>query len=86
MGPLTDRPYFVLVIGAASGIGMAAAEYLAKRGVTVGCLDRNAEGAAAVAGRISAHRGHALEHALRHHGNGLGDGSGGCGNGGFRQD
>lgn len=60
MGPLTDRPYFVLVIGAASGIGMAAAEYLAKRGVTVGCLDRNAEGAAAVAGRISAHRGHAL--------------------------
>jgi 3-oxoacyl-[acyl-carrier protein] reductase len=52
MGPLADRPYFVLVIGAASGIGLAAAEYLAGRDVTVGCLDRNESGAAAVANRI----------------------------------
>src|SRR6476620_1422168 len=63
MGPLTDRPYFVLVFGAASGIGMAAAQYLAERGVTVGCLDRNAEGAAAVAKRISARRGQATSTA-----------------------
>ncbi|MET0481399.1 MAG: SDR family NAD(P)-dependent oxidoreductase [Aestuariivirgaceae bacterium] len=59
MGPLADRPYFVLVIGAASGIGLAAAEHLAGRGVTVGCLDRNERGAAAVARHIAEHRGRA---------------------------
>jgi 2-dehydro-3-deoxy-L-rhamnonate dehydrogenase (NAD+) len=53
MGPLSDRPYFVLVVGAASGIGLAAAEYLAGRGVAVGCLDRNESGSAAVARRIA---------------------------------
>jgi 3-oxoacyl-[acyl-carrier protein] reductase len=63
MGSLADRPYFVLVIGAASGIGMAAAEYLARRSVTVGCLDRNAAGAAAVAERISAGGGRSLSAA-----------------------
>jgi len=63
MGSLADRPYFVLVIGAASGIGMAAAEYLAQRSVTVGCLDRNAAGAAAVAERISAGGGRGLSAA-----------------------
>jgi len=53
MGSLADRPYFVLVIGAASGIGLAAAEYLAGRSVAVGCLDRNESGSAAVARRIA---------------------------------
>ena len=62
-GTVDGSTLFVLVIGAASGIGMAAAEYLAERGVTVCCLDRNAEGAAAVADRISARRGHALSAA-----------------------
>jgi 3-oxoacyl-[acyl-carrier protein] reductase len=53
MGPLADRPYFVLVVGAASGIGLAAADYLAGRGVAVACLDRNESGSAAVARHIA---------------------------------
>jgi 2-dehydro-3-deoxy-L-rhamnonate dehydrogenase (NAD+) len=59
MGSLADRPYFVLVIGAASGIGLAAAEYLAGRSVAVGCLDRNESGSAAVARRIAGGGGRA---------------------------
>jgi 3-oxoacyl-[acyl-carrier protein] reductase len=60
MGALADRPYFVLVVGAASGIGLAAAEHLAGRGVTVGCLDRNESGSAAVARHIAEGGGRAL--------------------------
>ena len=39
----------VLVTGAASGIGKAAAERMASEGAAVACVDRNAEGAEALA-------------------------------------
>lgn len=39
-------PYVVAIIGAGSGIGRAAAQHLAREGVTVAALDRDAEGAA----------------------------------------
>lgn len=42
-----------LVVGGASGLGAAAAIALAARGARVAVLDRNAEGARAVAGQIS---------------------------------
>ena len=45
-------PYDVAVIGAASGIGKAAAQYMAQQGVGVHCIDRNPEGAAAAAQEI----------------------------------
>jgi 3-oxoacyl-[acyl-carrier protein] reductase len=50
--------YSVAVVGAASGIGRAAAIYLASRGVRVACIDRDDPGAAATeAGAgASAHR------------------------------
>ena len=39
------RPYTVAVVGAASGIGRAAAEYLASLGCRIACLDRDGKGA-----------------------------------------
>ena len=43
-----------LVLGAASGIGKAAAESLAALGATVICADKNKEGVEATAAEISA--------------------------------
>ena len=48
------QPYAVAVVGAASGIGRAAAEYLASAGCAVACMDRNAAGAQAAAKEIAA--------------------------------
>jgi 3-oxoacyl-[acyl-carrier protein] reductase len=45
----SDKPYTVAVIGAASGIGHAAALLLADQGVNVASLDRDQAGAAATA-------------------------------------
>jgi NAD(P)-dependent dehydrogenase (short-subunit alcohol dehydrogenase family) len=44
-----------LVVGAASGIGKAAAEALAALGATLICADQNREGVEATAGEIGAH-------------------------------
>ena len=52
-GTLFPNPYAVVVIGAGSGIGRAAAEHIASSGVTIGCVDRDAAGAAYTARRIS---------------------------------
>ncbi len=38
-------PYTAIVIGAGSGIGRAAAEYLAAQGIVIGCLDRDGKAA-----------------------------------------
>ena len=46
------RPYTAIVVGAGSGIGRAAAEFLAGEGVAVGCLDRDGAAAAETAHRI----------------------------------
>lgn len=48
-----ERPnYSVVVVGAASGIGLAAANFLAAQGAKVACLDSNAAGAVATAAAI----------------------------------
>ena len=47
-----NRPYTAIVVGAGSGIGRAAAEFLAGEGVAVGCLDRDGAAAAETARRI----------------------------------
>jgi 3-oxoacyl-[acyl-carrier protein] reductase len=57
-------PYKIAVIGAASGIGRAAAVLLAGRGVTVVGLDRDGEGARAAAGEIIAAGGKATSYAI----------------------
>ena len=45
-GPKTTlTPYPAIVVGAASGIGRAAAEFLARKGIAVGCVDRDEAGA-----------------------------------------
>ena len=50
-----DRPgYVVAVVGAASGIGRAAAQELAAQGVAVACLDRDLAGARQVAAALGA--------------------------------
>lgn len=55
-----DRPgYAVAVVGAASGIGRAAALELAAQGVAVACLDRDEVGAQRVAEEIGAAGGQA---------------------------
>jgi 3-oxoacyl-[acyl-carrier protein] reductase len=56
--PLSGRG--ALVTGAGSGIGRASALRLAADGATVGCLDRNADGARAIAAEIEAAGGRAL--------------------------
>ena len=60
---VVDGPYCVLVVGAASGIGLATAEYLGRRGVSIASLDRNEQGARATAERIVAAGGRALSGA-----------------------
>ncbi len=57
--PDFPQPYTVAVVGAASGIGRAAAGLLAGRGVTVVCLDRDGDGARAAADEIAAAGGKA---------------------------
>ena len=44
-----EKPYNIAVIGAASGIGKAAAQFLAGEGVRVFCIDRDSDGARATA-------------------------------------
>ena len=57
MSYFPTRPYNVAVIGAASGIGEAAARFLAAEGARVACLDANEGGAAAVAKSLPAKGG-----------------------------
>jgi NAD(P)-dependent dehydrogenase (short-subunit alcohol dehydrogenase family) len=57
-------PYTIAVVGAASGIGLAAAALLAKRGAKIVCLDRDGEGAHASAAEIVAAGGEAAAHPL----------------------
>lgn len=54
------QPYGVVVIGAGSGIGRAAAEFLAAQGASVACLDRDLPAAETVAQQIREKDGVAL--------------------------
>ncbi len=60
----SDAPYAVAVVGAASGIGRAAAAFLAAQGVMVGCLDRDDAGNGATRRAIADAGGKALAHAV----------------------
>jgi len=51
------RPYSAMVVGAASGIGAAAAQFLAVQGVQVACLDREMAAVEEVAQCIAADGG-----------------------------
>jgi len=62
--PDFPEPYTIAVVGAASGIGRAAAGLLASRGATVVCLDRDADGARAAANEIVAAGGKASSVAI----------------------
>src|ERR1043165_9923597 len=56
-----ERPnYGVAVVGAATGIGLAAARFLAAQGAKVACLDANAAGATATADTIGKDGGEAF--------------------------
>ncbi|MGH6875536.1 MAG: SDR family NAD(P)-dependent oxidoreductase [Aestuariivirgaceae bacterium] len=55
-------PYHVAVIGAASGIGKAAAMFMARQGVKVHCIDRDKAGAEAAAAEIAGDGGAATAH------------------------
>ena len=55
-------PYRVAVIGAASGIGKAAAIFMAKQGVEIHCIDRDRTGAEAAAKEITSDGGAATAH------------------------
>jgi 2-dehydro-3-deoxy-L-rhamnonate dehydrogenase (NAD+) len=61
---LDKRPYNVAIIGAASGIGRAATDFLAGEGATVACLDSNAEGAKGAAAAIGQKGGQAFAQAI----------------------
>ncbi|MBI4183277.1 MAG: SDR family oxidoreductase [Proteobacteria bacterium] len=54
----------MVVVGAASGIGRRAAEFLGGLGAAVGCLDLEPAGAAAAAGAIAAAGGRAIAGAV----------------------
>jgi 2-dehydro-3-deoxy-L-rhamnonate dehydrogenase (NAD+) len=56
-------PYHVAVIGAASGIGKAAALLMARQGVTVHAIDRDKAGAEATAGEIATAGGNSTAYA-----------------------
>ena len=62
MGRFADR--VVLVTGAASGIGRAAAERLAQEGAAVAALDRNEAGARETADGIVARGGRAMAYGI----------------------
>jgi 3-oxoacyl-[acyl-carrier protein] reductase len=55
-------PYRVAVVGAASGIGRAAAMFMARQGVEVHCIDRDKAGAEAAARDITKDGGSAAAH------------------------
>jgi 3-oxoacyl-[acyl-carrier protein] reductase len=55
-------PYRVAVVGAASGIGKAAAVFMARQGVEVHCIDRDKAGAEAAAKTITSDGGSAISH------------------------
>ena len=55
-------PYRVAVVGAASGIGKAAAVFMARQGVEVHCIDRDKAGADAAAKSITGDGGSAISH------------------------
>jgi 3-oxoacyl-[acyl-carrier protein] reductase len=59
-----DGAYCILVVGAGSGIGKAAAGYLASRGAAVVCGDRDLAAAEKAAGEITAQKGRAIALAL----------------------
>jgi 3-oxoacyl-[acyl-carrier protein] reductase len=56
----TLTPYPAIVVGAASGIGRAAAEFLARKGIAVGCVDRDGAGAEEAAEAIRRSGGTAI--------------------------
>jgi len=56
----TFTPYPAIVVGAASGIGRAAAEFLARKGIAVGCVDRDGAGAEEAAEAIRRSGGTAI--------------------------
>jgi 2-dehydro-3-deoxy-L-rhamnonate dehydrogenase (NAD+) len=56
----SDRSYATLVVGAGSGIGRAAAEFLAAQGAAVGCVDRNGDSAQEAAEAIRRAGGQAV--------------------------
>lgn len=58
------RDHAIAVVGAASGIGRAAAVRLARAGAVVACLDRNQSGAEETARAIGASGGRAVAGAL----------------------
>ncbi len=64
MGQYAERPYNIAIVGAASGIGRAAAQFLAAEGACVICLDSNFEGAGETASAISATGQTAFAHRL----------------------
>jgi 3-oxoacyl-[acyl-carrier protein] reductase len=55
-----ELPYAVVVVGAASGIGRQAARFIAARGASVACLDRNLDGAKETAEAIASANGKAI--------------------------
>ncbi|MGE0117833.1 MAG: SDR family NAD(P)-dependent oxidoreductase [Dongiaceae bacterium] len=55
-----ELPYAVVVVGAASGIGRQAARFIAARGASVACLDRNLDGARETAEAIASANGKAI--------------------------
>jgi NAD(P)-dependent dehydrogenase (short-subunit alcohol dehydrogenase family) len=56
----TLTPYPAIVVGAASGIGRAAAEFLARKGIAVGCVDRDGASAEEAAEAIRRSGGTAI--------------------------
>lgn len=53
-------PYTIAVVGAASGIGLAAASSMARRNAIIACLDQDVDGAHAAAAAIVAEGGKAF--------------------------
>ena len=60
MSAATVAGQTIVVVGAASGIGRAAAKLLGEHGARVACLDQDAAGAEETAGAIGVAGGHAL--------------------------
>lgn len=64
VGYFPGEPYAVAVVGAASGIGRAAAAFLAGQGVMVGCLDLDKDANDVTARAIGDAGGQAMAHAV----------------------